>query len=81
MEIERLEQPNWSLLTTVHVHTRWSPSRTGRPDPIWTEYISGRSTATLLDAIFGTKRCRLATEGAAREAIREGVERLAVRQP
>lgn len=81
VEIERLEQPTWSLLTTVHVHTRWSLSRTGRPDPIWTEHISGRFTTTLLDAMIGTKRCRLATEGAAREAIREGVERLALRQP
>lgn len=75
--IEHVQQPTWSLVTTVTVQTHWSFGLTGASDPIWTGAIVGTDTATLLDAMIGTKRCRLATEGAARRAIRDGVMRLA----
>ncbi len=74
--LEEVEQPDWGVVTTVRVSTRWSLTLTGTTQPLWTDTISAQHTATLLDAVIGTRRCRLATEGAAREAIRVGVERL-----
>ncbi len=74
--LERLEQPDWGVVTTVRVSTRWRLTRTGAAQPLWTDVIAASDTATLLDAVIGTRRCRLATEGAAREAIREGIARL-----
>ncbi|MDJ0851476.1 MAG: hypothetical protein QNK04_24130 [Myxococcota bacterium] len=75
--LEHLDQPDWGVVTTVRVSTRWRLTRTGAAQPLWTDTIAAEHTATLLDAVIGTRRCRLATEGAAREAIRLGVERLA----
>ena len=77
MVLEELEQPTWSLVTTVRLATRWTLTRTGASRPLWTERIDAQHTATLLDAMIGTRRLRLATEGAARRAIHEALERLA----
>jgi hypothetical protein len=76
--LEALEQPYWGVVTTVRVSTHWTLTRTGTSKPLWTDTISTQHTATLFDAMIGTRRCRLATEGAAREAIREALNRLSL---
>lgn len=76
--LQEIEQPSWSLVTTVNVRTLWILTPTGGQQPVWSEQIAGSSTATLLDAMIGTRRCRLATEGAAQDVIAEAMRQLSL---
>ncbi len=71
--IEQLDHPSWSLDTPVHMQARWTLTRTGSGEPLWTRTISTTHTAPFGDAIIRAKRLRLAAEGAARANIRDGV--------
>lgn len=71
-----LDQPEAGIDMTVASKVRYKiiDSRTG--GSVFEEEIVGVYTAHLGDATIGTKRLRLATEGAARKSIEAFVEKL-----
>lgn len=74
--LRELRQPAFSLVTRVELAVDWKLWRSATGEVLWRDTIRTRHTATLSDALIGTKRCRLATEGAARANIRAAVEHL-----
>jgi hypothetical protein len=65
-----------SVAKTVILATRWKLSKRGFSQSIWIDVISTKYTATFGDAFGGIKRVRLANEGAARNNIKKGLERI-----
>jgi len=71
-----LQQPSFSLATRVDIGVAWRLWHTETRRVVWDERIRTSDTASLSEALIGTKRCRLATERAARANIREAIERM-----
>ena len=60
----------------VTLITNWQVIKIGVSNPFWQEIISSSYTTTVGDAINGFTRIKLALEGAARENIKKGIEKL-----
>ena len=71
-----LNQPLVSLRSRVDVGIAWKLWRTETREVVWEETLRTHHTTTIADALFGTRRCRLATEGAARANIAVAIDRL-----
>ena len=71
--IFNLEQPSFGTSYTVKIEVGWILKRTDNNTTVWKESIKSEHTATLSDALAAVKRLRLATEGAAKANIREGL--------
>ncbi len=71
-----IQQPDWSLATPVRVDAGWTLAETGSGNLVWAKRISTTFTAPFSAALIGTKRCRIATEGATRENIVEAIRKL-----
>jgi hypothetical protein len=56
--------------------TRWTLRRSGREEPLMDEVITKSYTATLSEAFSADTRQRKANEGAAREVLKTGLERV-----
>jgi hypothetical protein len=70
-----VDQPLIGFSLTVRISARWVLSdATGRV--VFDDFIRSEHTATVKDAFAAVARLRLANEGAARENIRLGIERL-----
>ena len=62
---------------TAEVETIWNLYSLSARKTVWQEVVTTSFTATTSDAFNATNRLRIATEGAARENIQQGVAKLA----
>ncbi len=71
-----LEQPVFGFSFTVKMEAGWTLKRTATGETVWQESIKSEHTATTGDAFVGATRLRLATEGAGRNNIRQGLAKI-----
>ncbi len=76
VDILSLEQPLIGLNLTVRLETAWELINTQTGKPVLREAIISSHTATTGDSLAGVTRIRLATEGAARKNIEQGILRI-----
>ncbi len=76
VEILSVEQPTFGLNMTTRLEAVWELVNTGTKQPALRESIVSSHTATTGDSIVGVTRCRLATEGAARKNIEQGLSKI-----
>lgn len=74
--IFELVQPSFGFSFTVTMKTVWSLVHTDSLKVLMRESVRSSFTATVGDAFAAVTRLRVATEGAAQENIRRGIERL-----
>jgi hypothetical protein len=78
--VTRLDQPesrlNINLNPTVRMEAGWTLRRADTRAAVWQATVRSEHTAGPADTLDGKARLRLATEGAARENIALGLERL-----
>jgi hypothetical protein len=75
--IEDLAQPAQGFNMTVQLEVDWKLMRVSDSQVLWHEKIRSEYTAKLGAAFAGWTRMRIATEGAARKNIEEGLAKLA----
>jgi len=71
-----LEQPVIGFSMTVKMEAGWTLKRAADGVVVWQESIKSEYTATTGDALDGARRLRLATEGAARNNISQGLGKI-----
>ena len=76
VQLAKAKQPMIGLGMTVRLAAEWQLSRTSDGQTVWRETIDSEYTAQFTDAVLGYERLRKANEGAVRENIRKGMERL-----
>lgn len=76
VSILSLEQPPAGLTFTVKVEAGWMLRRFDNSKIIWQEAILSEHTATVSDAFAGRMRLQLAREGAVRENIYKGLNKI-----
>jgi hypothetical protein len=74
--IAGLEQPSFGLSFTVKMEAGWTLKRADTGATVWQESIRSEHTAGAGDAFAGVVRLRMATEGAARNNISQGLSRI-----
>lgn len=70
------EQPVFGLSFTVKMEAGWTLKSVITGKTVWQEAIKSEHTATVGDAFVGATRLRLATEGAARNNISQGLSKI-----
>lgn len=81
VHFEKLTQPEMGANLTVRITARWQLQRNGGGQALADEVVESSHTAKWGEAFVFATRLRLATEGAARENIQEGLARLAKLAP
>ena len=76
VSIISIEQPSFGLSFQVKMEAGWTLKRVETDKVVWQESIVSEHTATPGDAFAAVKRLRLATEGAAKNNIAEGLSRI-----
>jgi len=71
-----VDQPSIGFSFTVKIEAGWTLKRANTGTTVWQESIRSEYTATTSDAFAGVTRLRMATEGAARNNIAEGLSRI-----
>jgi hypothetical protein len=71
-----VDQPSIGFDFTVKMEAGWTLKRANTGVTVWQEAIRSVYTATTDDAFAGVTRLRLATEGAARNNIAEGLSKI-----
>lgn len=74
--VANLEQPMMGFSMTVKMEAAWSLTEVKSGKVIWKDTINSTYTASASAAFAGVERLRIATEGAARENIKMGIEEL-----
>ncbi len=74
--IFNMEQPSFGLSFTVKLEAGWTLTRADTGAVVWQESIKSEHTATTSDAFAAVERLRLATEGAARNNIAQGLTKI-----
>lgn len=74
--IVRLQQPMMGFSMTATIETNWTLTRLSDHSVAWQKAITSSHTAKTSDALAGVKRLQLATEGAARDNIQDGIQQL-----
>ena len=69
-----MTQPSFGASFTVDMEAGWSLRRTDSGATVWQASVKSKHTAKVGDAFVGTERLRLATEGAAKNNIKQGLE-------
>lgn len=69
-----LDQPVFGASMLVHMEAAWVLIDRGNNETIWKKAIKSKYTAGAFDAFGAVTRIRLATEGAARNNIRQGID-------
>ena len=72
-----IEQPTFGFSMTTKLEVGWTLTQVETGKMIWRESIRSVYTASAGAAFSGAARLQLATEGAARENIKEAIEKLA----
>ena len=70
-----LEQPTFGKTFTVKMEAAWSLTRSDGT-VVWQEPVRSMHSVTMDEVTLGVERLRVATEGAARENIRQGLEKI-----
>lgn len=76
VSIVNLTQPNFGFSFTVSTEMAWTLTRSDTGATVWRESIKSEHTATAGEAFAGTTRLRLATEGAIRNNIEQGLSKI-----
>lgn len=76
VSIFSVEQPSFGLSYLVKMEVGWTLKRADTDKIVWQEAIKSEHTATPGDAFAAVKRLRLATEGAARNNIAQGLAKI-----
>ncbi|MDH4173563.1 MAG: hypothetical protein OEW90_21775 [Betaproteobacteria bacterium] len=71
-----MEQPSFGFSFTVKMEAGWTLRRASTGAVVWQQAIFSEHTATTSDAFAAVTRLRLATEGAARNNIAQGLTRI-----
>jgi len=71
-----MEQPSFGLALTVRMEAGWTLKRTDTGTAVWQESIRSEYTAPGSEAFAAVVRLRLATEGAARNNISQGLAKI-----
>jgi hypothetical protein len=71
-----IDQPSFGGAFTVKLEAGWQLQRADNGAIVWQESIKSEHTATMGDAFVGVERLRLATEGAARNNIAQGLAKV-----
>jgi len=71
-----MTQPSFGASFTVSMEAGWSLRRTDSGAVVWQASVKSKHTARAGDAFVGTERLRLATEGAAKNNIKQGLEQI-----
>ena len=74
--IVSLQQPLFGFSMTVTIETNWTLTHPSDHAVIWRKAISTSHTASTGEAFAAVTRLRLATEGAARDNIRDAITQL-----
>jgi hypothetical protein len=74
--IFNMDQPSFGLSFTVKMEAGWSLKRADTGAVVWQESIKSEHTATTSDAFAGVERLKLATEGAAKNNIAQGLGKI-----
>jgi len=61
---------------SVTLTTHWTLTSRDQAEPVWQGFVSSKYTARTSDHFYGVARLRMANEGAARENIKKGIQRL-----
>lgn len=76
VNIANLDQPSFGASFTVKLEAGWTLQRVDTGAVVWQESVKAEHTATMGDALVAVERLRLATEGAARDNIAVGLEKI-----
>ena len=76
VQLFSLEQPTIGFSMSVHMEAGWTLTRLADDEIVWRESISSSFAGGAFDAFSAVERIRLATEGAARRNIQEGIRKL-----
>jgi hypothetical protein len=76
VSIISIEQPSFGFSFQVKMEAGWTLKQMETDKVVWQESIVSEYTATPGDAFAAVKRLRLATEGAAKNNIAEGLSRI-----
>jgi hypothetical protein len=76
VNIFSIEQPSFGMSFLVKMEVGWTLKRANSDAIVWQEAIKSEHTATPGDAFAAVKRLRLATEGAARNNIAQGLAKI-----
>jgi len=76
ISIISVNQPAFGMNAIVNMATQWKLTRIATSEIVSQELIIRSSVAGMGKAIIGSTRCRIATQGAAQENIKEGILRL-----
>jgi len=76
VNIFNLDQPNFGFSFTVTVEMGWTLTRADTGAVVWRESIKSGHTVSAGEAFAGVERLRLATEGAIRNNIEQGLGKL-----
>lgn len=71
-----LDQPSFGFTFTVKMEAGWTLRRASGGAVVWQQAIISEYTATTSDSFAAVTRLRLATEGAARNNIAQGLARI-----
>lgn len=71
-----MQQPIFGFDLTVTMEAGWTLQRASGGAPVWQESIKSVHTATVSDAFAAVTRLRLATEGAAKKNIEQGLTKI-----
>ena len=71
-----MSQPSFGASFTVSMEAGWSIQRADTGAVVWQEAVRSSHTAKMGDAFVGAERLRLATEGAAKNNIKQGLEKI-----
>jgi hypothetical protein len=74
--ISSLEQPMMGMSMTVKMEAGWTLKRADNGATVWQESISSSHTTGATEAFAGVERVRLATEGAVRANIANGLAKI-----
>jgi len=76
VRLNKAKQPMVGLGMTVRLSADWVLTYTNNGETVWQETIESEYTAKLTEHLIGIERLRKANEGAVRENIRIGLQRL-----
>jgi hypothetical protein len=78
VDLSELQAPHstFSYSYTAKLVAGWTLKRADTKTPVWEATIRTEHTATAVEALVGSTRARLATDGAARENIAQGLARI-----
>jgi len=71
-----MEQPSFGFSFTVHMEAGWVLKRADNGRVVWQEAIKSEHTVSASESFAGVTRLRLATEGAARNNIAQGLAKI-----